>query len=77
MSIIELKKSIQNSIENISDENFLGMLNTLLQKRKDTEILKISDSVREGLNEARKQISRGEYYTSGEVETILSDWLKE
>lgn len=69
-------KWITKELQKVKDPDFLGFIKTILQGRKEEtqkESISIDEYNRE-IEEADKDIETGNFYTSQEVEKMMSQW---
>ncbi|MCI0448877.1 MAG: hypothetical protein L0Y79_03705 [Chlorobi bacterium] len=76
MTTEELKSEIQNDIDKIQDAELLEVLKIFIE----THILnpsepKLSDWQLKRIEESRKQIKEGKFYTDEEANRLTDEWL--
>jgi hypothetical protein len=75
MTLVELKKSIHDKIDNLDDPDYLDMLNTMINY-KDKPFV-IPGHMKEGIRQGTEDIKNGDFYTMGDFERKYEKWLKE
>lgn len=77
MTISELKKRLIDKIQETDNENLLKEAFRLLQlESEDTEVYKLSVNQKNAVNEARKQITNGQFLTDDEANKHINEWLQ-
>jgi hypothetical protein len=66
MTLVELKKSIHEKIDNLDDPDYLDMLNTMLFAKD--EVFVIPEHMRKGIRQVTKDIKNGDVYTMADFE---------
>ncbi len=76
MSIEEVKAFLHEGIENIDDVDFLQALQETISMKyvPPTEIV-LNEGQHHALNRAEKQVERGEFLTSEELNSKVEKWL--
>ena len=77
MRTVELKKILIKRIAGIDDNSFLTAINTILESKSDSTIVKTTPEQKQKIKEGREQIANGEYFTNEDVEMETNKWLKE
>ncbi len=75
MTLLELKKSIQEKIEDVNDEHLLEEIVSILKREKDVFI--IPEHMKEGIRQGEEDIRNGRFITLEELEKKYEKWLKE
>ena len=76
MSIEEVKAFLHEGIENIDDVDFLQALQeTISMKYVPPTDVVLSEEQHRMLNRAEKQIERGEFLTSEDLNSKIEKWL--
>jgi len=75
MTLVELKKSIHERIDNLDDENLLEMVNAILIQNDDVFI--IPEHMKEGIRQGEQDIKNGDVYSMEDFEKRYEKWLKE
>lgn len=77
MTTIELRSKIINKINNLKDDSLLTEIYKLLDaKFDDSEVYHLSELHKQVVEEAKDQISRGEYLTNEQSDNEIDEWLK-
>jgi hypothetical protein len=74
MTLIELKKSIHAKIDDVNDPDFLEMVNLLKNKGKVFEIPEVHLA---GIEQGKKDMKNGDFFTMEEFEKKYEKWLKD
>jgi hypothetical protein len=75
MTLVELRKSIQEKIDHLDDPDYLDMLNTMLNAKD--EVFAIPEHMKEGIRQGTENIKSGDIYTMADFEKKYGEWLKE
>jgi len=75
MTLLELKKSIHQKVEELDDSDYLDMLNTML-KYKDG-VFQIPEEHLAGIKQGEEDIKNGDFLTLEELEKRYKKWLKD
>ncbi len=75
MTLIELKKSIHEKVDNLDDPDYLDMLNTMLYNKD--EVFIIPEHMKEGIKQGTEDIKNGYIFTMNDFESKYEKWLKE
>ena len=75
MTLIELKKSIHEKIEGVTDEHLLEQVDAILNKKK--KIFVIPEHMKEGIRQGEEDIKNGRVHTMEDFEKKYEKWLKE
>lgn len=74
MTLLELKKSIHEKIEDVTDEHLLEEIASILNKKKNVFI--IPEHMKEGIRQGEEDIRNGRFYTMEDFEKKYAKWLK-
>lgn len=78
MKVQEIKSLLHESIENINDEDFLLAIRQLLERKYvPSEEPKLAEWQIKRIEEAKKQIKKGNYLTNEQADKIVDKWLNE
>ncbi|MFI5139969.1 MAG: hypothetical protein ACHQIM_19270 [Sphingobacteriales bacterium] len=75
MTLVELKKSIHDKIDNLDDPDYLDMLNTMIYAKD--KVFVIPGLMKEGIRQGTEDIKKGDFYTMEDFEKKYGEWLKE
>jgi hypothetical protein len=75
MTLVELKKSIHLRVDNLDDQDYLDMLNTMLYNKD--EVFIIPENMKEGIKQGAEDIRNGDVYAMEDFERKYGKWLKE
>lgn len=76
MNKLELKDKIIKEIQDIEDENILYEIYRLLEiESEELDFYKLSDEQISAVNEAREQISKGQFFTHEQSKKKIEEWL--
>jgi hypothetical protein len=75
MTLVELKKSIHDKIDNLDDPDYLDMLNTMIYSKD--KVFVIPENMKEGIKQGAEDIKNGDFHTMEDFETKYKKWLKE
>ena len=75
MTLVELKKSIHDKIDNLDDPDYLEILNIMLYSEGDVFV--IPDHMKEGIRQGAEDIKNGDFYTMEDFDKKYEKWLKE
>lgn len=77
MSNKELKSLLHEGIENIDDKDFLVAIQQLLEKKYATAPQpKLTKSQLKRIEESKKQIQNGDFFSEAEADKLVDSWLK-
>jgi predicted transcriptional regulator len=68
---------IIKKISSINDESFLNAINTIINAKSEKEIYETSKEQKAHIQEGIAQIENGKYFTNEQVESEISQWLRE
>ncbi|QKJ32247.1 hypothetical protein HQ865_21610 [Mucilaginibacter mali] len=74
MTLVELKNSIHEKIDNLNDTHFLEMVNDLLIQKN---VFVIPEHMKEGIRQGEDDIRNGRVFTMEDFEKKYEEWLKE
>ena len=74
MTLIELKKSIHNKIDNMDDPVYLEMLNSMIYYKD--KVFAIPDHMKDGIRQGTEDIRNGAFRTMEDFEKKYEEWLK-
>ena len=74
MTLVELKKSIHERIDNLNDSDFLEMLNDMISQKD--EVFIIPEHMKKGIRQGRTDLQTGDFISLGEFEKKYEEWLK-
>ena len=74
MTLIELKKSIHEKIDSLNDQDYLEMLESMLDNRE--EVFIIPEHMKEGIRQGKEDIKNGRIHTMEDFEKKYEQWLK-
>jgi len=75
MTLVELKKSIHEKIDNLDDPDYLDMLNTMIYYKD--KVFVVPDHMKEGIRQGTEDIKNGDFYKMEDFEKKYKKWLKE
>ena len=75
MTLIELKKSLHEKIDGVTDEYLLQEVDAILNKKKKVFI--IPEHMKEGIRQGQEDIKNGRVHTMEDFEKKYEKWLKE
>jgi hypothetical protein len=75
MTLVELKKSIHQKIDDLKDRELLELINQIAHKKDDVFI--IPDHMKKGIEQGKKDIINGNFFTMEDFEKKYEKWLKE
>jgi len=74
MTLVELKKSIHQKVDNLDDRELLELINQLAYKKD--EVFVIPEFMKEGIRQGRQDIQNGDFFTMEDFEKKHEKWLK-
>ncbi len=77
MDTLTLKQELIHRITNINDFDLLNALKTLLDFRKDENIIELTPEIEKELLEASIQASNGETISQAKLDEKVDKWLGE
>ncbi|WP_448702120.1 hypothetical protein ACFGVR_07460 [Mucilaginibacter sp. AW1-3] len=75
MTLIELKKSIHQKVDDLNDRELLELVDALVN-RKD-EVFNIPEHMQAGIKQGIADIQKGDVFTMDDFEIKYEKWLKE
>jgi len=75
MTLVELKKSIHERVDNLDNEGLLEMVNAILLQ--NDEVFIIPEHMKEGIKQGEQDIKNGDVYSMEDFEKKYEKWLKE
>ena len=70
MTLVELKKSIHEKIDNLDDPDYLDILNTMTYYKD--KVFAIPEHMKEGIKQGAEEIKNGDVYTMEDFKTIIT-----
>ncbi|MGN6638374.1 MAG: hypothetical protein ACTHJ8_05645 [Mucilaginibacter sp.] len=74
MTLVELKKSIHQKVDNLDDLELLELINQLAHKKDDIFI--IPQNMKEGIRQGEQDIKNGDIFSMEDFEKKYEQWLK-
>jgi predicted transcriptional regulator len=76
MNKVKLKEKLIKEIQNIEDENLLNEVYRLLEiEATELDVYKLDEEQISAVNEAREQISNGQFFTHEQAKKKIEEWL--
>jgi len=75
MTVVELKKALHEKIEDLTDPDYLDMLNTMLSYKD--KVFEISKEHLEGIRQGEEDIKNGYIYSMEDFEKKYAHYLKQ
>jgi predicted transcriptional regulator len=75
MTLIELKKSIHERVDNLNDQDYLERLNAMLYQKD--EVIEISDKHLASVEQGMQDMKNGDFLTIEQLEKRYEKWLKD
>ena len=76
MMTTELRKKLIDKIQETQDERILEEAYRLLKlETEDTEVYKLNDDQKKAINEARQQLTKGQFLTEEKANKEIDEWL--
>jgi hypothetical protein len=75
MTTIELKKAIIQRISEINDVSFLKAIKTILDSKKDSEVIVLTQEQRDEIIKSNKEIENGLYIEGEVLNKEVLQWL--
>ena len=75
MTLVELKKSIHEKIDDLNDPDYLDMLNTMISYKD--KLFQIPEDHLTGIKQGEEDIKNGNFLTLEELEKRYEKWLKD
>lgn len=76
MNTAELKQRLKSKIDIINDDDFLNVLNVLVESKIEN-IIMLSDEQKVIIKNSQKEYLEGNYFTNDAVNEEMEKWLKE
>ncbi|MBS1501725.1 MAG: hypothetical protein JST32_06670 [Bacteroidetes bacterium] len=73
--MVELKKSIHEKIDELDDQEFLEIVETMV--RNKGKIFQIPEDHIAGIRQGEEDIKNGDFFTMEELEKRYERWLKD
>jgi predicted transcriptional regulator len=74
MTTIELKKQLTNRILEIDDESFLQAIKTILDSKTQSQVITLTKTQRQKIEESQKQVEAGEFIEQDELDQKFNQW---
>jgi hypothetical protein len=75
MTLIELKKSIHQKVDDLNDQDFLELVNTMINNKG--KIFQIPEEHLAGIEQGIQDIKNGDFITMEEFEKRYEKWLRD
>ncbi|MDB5031828.1 hypothetical protein [Mucilaginibacter sp.] len=75
MTLIELKKSTHEQVDELNDRDYLDMLNKMISYKD--KVFQIPKEHLAGIEQGEQDIKNGDYLTMKELEKRYEEWLKD
>jgi predicted transcriptional regulator len=75
MTLVELKKSIHEKIDHLNDQDFLELVNTMINNKD--KVFQIPKEHLVGIKQGMQDIENGDFITMEEFEKRYEKWLKD
>jgi len=75
MTLIELKKSIHQKIDDLNDPDLLNLVNTMISNKD--KVFQIPEEHLVGIKQGMEDIKNGDFITLEEFEKRYEKWLKD
>lgn len=75
MTLIELKKSIHQRVDDLNDPELLEKVSALLEHKESVFI--IPEHMKEGIRRANDDVKNGNVYTMDDFKKKYDKWLKD
>jgi hypothetical protein len=75
MTSIELKKMLIHQISEINDISFLKAIKTILDSKKESELIVLTPEQRNEIIESKKEVEQGLYIEQELLDKEVSRWL--
>lgn len=75
MTLVELKKSIHQRVDDLNDRELLELVDAIVN-RKD-EVFIIPEYMKKGIRKGMEDIKKGDVFTMEDFEKKYEKWLKE
>ena len=74
MTAIQLKKLLVDRISEINDVSFLKAIKTILDSKKDTEVLMLTEDQMQEIIESKKEIQKGLFIDNETLDKKVAKW---
>jgi len=74
MTLLELKKSIHEKIEDVTDEHLLEEIASILNKQK--HVFVIPEHMKEGIRQGKEDAKAGRIHSMEDFDKRYEKWLK-
>jgi predicted transcriptional regulator len=75
MTLLELKKSLHQKIDNLNDPAYLEMLESMIDQRE--EVIEISEEHMASIEQGMRDMKNGDFLTMQQLEKRYEKWLKD
>jgi hypothetical protein len=75
MTTIQLKNTLIQRISEIQDVAFLEALKTILDSKRDSQIMKLTPEIINEIIESKKEIKAGLFFDNDQIEKETEEWL--
>jgi len=75
MTLVELKKSIHKKIDDLNDQDYLDMLNTMISYKD--KVFQIPQEHLTGIMQGEEDIKNGDFLTLEDLKKRYEKWLKD
>ena len=75
MTLIELKKSIHQKIDDLNDQDFLKLVDTMISNKG--KVFQIPEEHLIGIKQGMEDMKNGDFITMEEFEKRYEKWLKD
>jgi hypothetical protein len=76
MSTIELRSILIHRISEITDIAFLEALKTILDSKSESNVLPLTDELRDEIQASKMEIAQGLYIDNDDLEKEINGWLR-
>jgi len=77
MDISLIKEKIRNQVSSIDDVNFLEAIATMLDTKLGSEIIVLSDDIKNDILKSKMQYKQNEFISDSVLNEKMEKWLKE
>ena len=77
MDISLIKEKIRNQVSSIDDVNFLEAIATMLDTKLGSEIIVLSDDIKNDILKSKIQYEQNEFISDSVLNEKMEKWLKE
>jgi hypothetical protein len=75
MTLVELKKSIHEGVEDLNDQEFLQMVNTMIYNKD--KVFQIPEEHLADIEQGMQDMKNGDFLTMEQLEKRYEKWLKD